>query len=91
MTIRKLLINLPTFLLGFAATTVQADIYTVRVASQGGYVILGGSLIPLKEVTLSAQMPGRIDSIAGEEGGDFTAGTVLLTINDDNLQSEYLR
>jgi multidrug efflux pump subunit AcrA (membrane-fusion protein) len=87
MSIRKL-INFPLFLLGFAVTTAQADnVVTVGVAPHGGYVILGGTVIPLKEVTLSAQVPGRVESIAGLEGDDFKAGMVLLTINDDDLQA----
>ena len=65
---------------------VQADtIITVGVASHGGAVILGGTVIPLKEVTLSAQMPGRVVNIAGEEGDEFTAGDELVKINDDDL------
>jgi multidrug efflux pump subunit AcrA (membrane-fusion protein) len=77
-----------TLLTGWSAQ-VQADsIITVGVAPHGGYVILGGSVIPLKEVTLSAQMPGRIVSIAGEEGDEFTTGTVLVKINDDDLQAK---
>ena len=87
MSIRKL-INFPLLLLGFAVTTAQADnVITVGVAPHGGYVILGGTVIPLKEVTLSAQVPGRVESIAGLEGDDFKAGVVLLTINDDDLQA----
>ncbi|HEB82531.1 MAG TPA: efflux RND transporter periplasmic adaptor subunit [Gammaproteobacteria bacterium] len=68
---------------------VQADrVITVGVAPHGGYVILGGSVIPLKEVTLAAQMPGRIVSIAGEEGDEFKAGSTLVKINDDDLQAK---
>jgi multidrug efflux pump subunit AcrA (membrane-fusion protein) len=68
---------------------VQADnVFTVSVAPHGGYVIMGGSVIPLKEVTLAAQMPGRVVSIAGEEGDEFTAGTILVKINDDDLQAK---
>lgn len=67
----------------------QADrVITVGVAPHGGYVILGGSVIPLKEVTLAAQMPGRVVSIAGEEGDEFKAGTTLVKINDDDLQAK---
>jgi len=39
-------------------------------------------------VTLSAQMPGRIVSISGEEGDEFVAGTELVKINDDDLQAK---
>ncbi len=47
----------------FLVTTAQADnIVTVGVAPHGGYVILGGTVIPLKEVTLSAQSPGVVQA-----------------------------
>lgn len=76
-------------LLALWSAQVQADkIITVGVASHGGAVILGGSVIPLKEVTLSAQMPGRVVNIAGEEGDEFSAGTELVRINDDDLQAK---
>jgi multidrug efflux pump subunit AcrA (membrane-fusion protein) len=77
-----------TLLTGWSAQAQADTIITVGVAPHGGYVILGGSVIPLKEVTLAAQMPGRIVSIAGEEGDEFTAGTELLKINDDDLQAK---
>lgn len=81
-----------TLLTGWSAQ-VQAqpqpgNVITVGVAPHGGYVILGGSVIPLKEVTLAAQMPGRIVNIAGEEGDEFAAGTELVKINDDDLQAK---
>jgi len=88
MTIKKIL-NLPLLLLGFTVPVIHADtVITVGVAPHGGYVILGASVIPLKEVTLAAQMPGRVESIAGELGDEFTAGTELLKINDDDLQAK---
>ncbi|HHO59830.1 MAG TPA: efflux RND transporter periplasmic adaptor subunit [Thiotrichales bacterium] len=88
MSIRKR-IKLSLFLFSFVSVVAQADsVITVGVAPHGGYVILGGSVIPLKEVTLSAQMPGRVVSIAGEEGDEFAAGTELLKINDDDLQAK---
>lgn len=88
MSTRKL-IQISLFLLSFFSVTVQADsVITVGVAPHGGYVILGGRVIPLKEVTLSAQIPGRVVMIAGEEGDAFKAGTELLKINDDDLQAK---
>jgi multidrug efflux pump subunit AcrA (membrane-fusion protein) len=74
-----------TLLTGMAAQAQADNVITVGVAPHGGYVILGGSVIPLKEVTLAAQMPGRVVSIAGEEGDEFSAGTELVKINDDDL------
>ena len=77
-----------TILTGLSAQAQADTVITVGVASHGGAVILGGSVIPLKEVTLAAQMPGRVVSIAGEEGDEFTAGTELVRINDDDLQAK---
>jgi len=77
-----------TILTGWSAQVQADNVITVGVAPHGGYVILGGSVIPLKEVTLAAQMPGRIVNIAGEAGEQFTAGTELVKINDDDLQAK---
>lgn len=73
-----------TLLTGWPAHAAD-NVLTVGVAPHGGYIILGGSVIPLKEVTLAAQIPGRIIDIAGEEGEEFAAGTMLVKINDDDL------
>ncbi len=77
-----------TLLTGWSAQAEANNVITVGVAPHGGYVILGGSVIPLKEVTLAAQMPGRVVDIAGEEGDEFKAGVVLVKINDDDLQAK---
>lgn len=89
MSKTSIFLRIILFTFGFTAATSQADnIVTVGVAPHGGYVILGGTVIPLKEVTLSAQIPGIVQTIAGEEGDNFTAGTELVTINDDELQAK---
>jgi multidrug efflux pump subunit AcrA (membrane-fusion protein) len=77
-----------TLLTGWSAQAQANNVVTVGVAPHGGYVILGGSVIPLKEVTLAAQMPGRVVTIAGEEGDEFKAGAELVKINDDDLQAK---
>ena len=43
-----------TLLTGWSAQALADNVVTVGVAPHGGYVILGGSVIPLKEVTLAA-------------------------------------
>jgi multidrug efflux pump subunit AcrA (membrane-fusion protein) len=77
-----------TLLSGWSVQAQADNVITVGVAPHGGYVILGGSVIPLKEVTLAAQMPGRVVNIAGEEGEQFTPGSELVKINDDDLQAK---
>jgi multidrug efflux pump subunit AcrA (membrane-fusion protein) len=89
MPITSKILKSSLFLLGFISVTAQADnVVTVGVAPHGGYVILGGTVIPLKEVTLSAQIPGVVESIAGEEGDEFSSGTELVLIDDAQLQAK---
>ncbi len=46
---------------------------------------VGGTVAADKSVVLSAQLPGRIVSISGEEGDHFKRGALLVKINDDEL------
>jgi len=48
-------------------------------------VSLGGTVIPYKEVTLSAQLPGRIKYLAGREGDEHKSGTLLVAIDEREL------
>ena len=67
-------------------TPVAADtLITVQGVPVGSMVTLGGTVVPFIDVTFSAQIPGRIKSIAGEEGDQFEEGAELIAINDDDL------
>ncbi len=61
------------------------EIITVQQTQAGATVVLGGTVVPYKEVTLSAQIPGRVEFIAGAEGDWFEKGKVLVAIDDDDL------
>jgi len=61
------------------------SVITVPGVPVGATVSLGGTVVPIKDVTFSAQIPGRIESIAGEEGDLFEEGVELITINTDDL------
>lgn len=61
------------------------DIYTVQQASGAPTVALGGTVVPYKEVTLSAQLPGRVKFIAGIEGDRFKNDELLVAIDDSEL------
>ncbi len=51
-----------------------------------------GSLFPNEEVQLVSELAGRITADRGfEEGGQVSAGQVLLRIHDDELQATQLR
>ncbi|MCP5038250.1 MAG: efflux RND transporter periplasmic adaptor subunit [Rhodobacteraceae bacterium] len=80
-------------MLAFAASPVIAEDqgYTtgfVTVTSSGGSATVGGTVIPYKEVTLSAQIPGRITFLAGVEGHRAALDEVIVTIDDDDLQAQ---
>jgi multidrug efflux pump subunit AcrA (membrane-fusion protein) len=60
----------------------------VTLVTSGGSATVGGSVIPYKEVTLSAQIPGRITFLAGSEGTVAEQGAVLIAIDDDDLQAQ---
>lgn len=60
----------------------------VSTTQTGGNASVGGTVIPFKQVTLTAQIPGRITFIAGAEGHRATSGQILLQINDDHIQAQ---
>lgn len=59
----------------------------VMVSQLAGSAIVGGTVIPFKEVTLSAQVPGRVTFLAGAEGHRAAEGEVLVRIDDADLQA----
>ena len=72
----------------FAQGSSGESVITVPSIPVGGAVSLGGTVVPYKDVTFSAQIPGRIDTIAGEEGDHFEEGTVLIAIDVDDLLAQ---
>jgi multidrug efflux pump subunit AcrA (membrane-fusion protein) len=60
-------------------------VITVPSIPVGATVSMGGTVVPIKDVTFSAQIPGRVSSIAGEEGDFFEEGTELVAIGIEDL------
>jgi multidrug efflux pump subunit AcrA (membrane-fusion protein) len=88
MLIRNSVFGLLTSVLVFSAVMAQESpdtVITVPSVPVGAGVSLGGTVVPYKEVTFAAQIPGRIESIAGEEGDSFEEGAELIAINIDDL------
>ncbi len=56
-----------------------------QINSHQSGVIIGGTVVPYKEVTLAAQVPGRVEFIAGVVGDKTKTKQVLVKINDDDL------
>lgn len=70
---------------GAAAQVGEGEFYTVQQARGAPTVSLGGTVIPYKEVTLSAQIPGRVKYLAGIEGDTFNDGDLLVALDDAEL------
>ncbi|MEO5377255.1 MAG: efflux RND transporter periplasmic adaptor subunit [Magnetococcus sp. DMHC-6] len=62
---------------------------TVGTGAIGTTTTLGGTVVPFKEVAFSAQLPGRVEFIAGVEGDWFRQNTVLVALNQDDLLAQY--
>lgn len=50
---------------------------------------LGGYVEPRNTVRLSAQQPGRVTFVAGQEGERLAAGGLVVALDDDGLKPEY--
>jgi len=64
------------------------DTITVRSSSLGGSIVLGGSVLPVKTVNLSAQMPGDVKFVAGQEGDSFKKGDLLVSLDTAALYAK---
>ena len=62
-----------------------AQIVTVEASTTANAVTLGGTVVAFKEVTLTAQIPGRVEFISGTEGDAFKKDDILVAIDDDDL------
>jgi multidrug efflux pump subunit AcrA (membrane-fusion protein) len=63
--------------------------YFVVQQTQGvPHVSLGGTVVPYKEVTLSAQLPARVNYLAGIEGDTFKKGDRLAELDDSELTAK---
>jgi RND family efflux transporter MFP subunit len=71
----------------FAADSMstQYQLYEVSRESVPLTVSFAGTVSADKTLQLTAQMPGRVAEIAGEEGDRFDAGTVLVELDDSAL------
>lgn len=67
------------------ASGESGETFVVQQAQGAPTVSLGGTVVPYKEVTLAAQLPGRVTFIAGREGDSFEPDKLLVAIGDEEL------
>lgn len=73
----------------FAHAALASDeVIVVRQAEGFPTVSVGGTVVPYKEVTFAAQMPGRVNFIAGIEGNSFDKNQVLVSIDASELEAK---
>ncbi|MGB1255358.1 MAG: efflux RND transporter periplasmic adaptor subunit [Thiolinea sp.] len=71
---------------GAAAVTINENaVYAVKAGQVSAQTIVGGTIIPAREVTLTAQYSGQVTFLGGREGDRFNTDTVLVSINADDL------
>jgi multidrug efflux pump subunit AcrA (membrane-fusion protein) len=72
-----------------AQKPLAASDYVVVQQTQGvPHVSLGGTVVPYKEVTFSAQLPGRVKYLAGIEGDVFKEDDLLAELDDRELMAK---
>lgn len=72
----------------FTMPTIAAEIVTVEASSSVSSTVLGSSVIPYKEVTLSAQIPGVVRGISGDVGDGFNKDDVLVQVDESQLAAK---
>lgn len=71
-----------------AESTPEYPLHTVERVTTSVSVSIAGTVAANKSVQLTAQMPGRIAEIAGEEGDVFSQNTTLVSLDDAALRAK---
>ncbi len=79
---------LASAMIAAAPAMAENQIYEVRAESSHAKITIGGTVVPFQEVTLSAQLPGRISNITGREGDRINAGELIVQIDDAHLLAQ---
>jgi multidrug efflux pump subunit AcrA (membrane-fusion protein) len=77
-----------SFAQGQGGAPAGGEYFVVQQARGATSVSLGGTVIPYKEVTLSAQLPGRIKYLAGREGDAFEKDALLVSLDTRELTAQ---
>ena len=71
--------------IGWLSAAHSAEIVRVEAVDSLSSSVLGSTVIPYKEVTLSAQIPGAVKFVAGEAGAAFKQGDVIIQVDEAQL------
>lgn len=85
MRLKALVVGLSLFI---SSHLQSAEIISVETQASQATSVLGSTVVPYKEVLLSAQIPGRVMSINGEVGASFKQGELICDIDSTSLQAK---
>ncbi len=71
--------------LAVAQQTTFGEVFVVQASDRQPTITIGGTVVPFKEVTLAAQLPGRVKYLAGIEGDSFNKDAMLVAIDETEL------
>jgi multidrug efflux pump subunit AcrA (membrane-fusion protein) len=63
-------------------------VVVVQLRALGDAASVGGTVVPFEEITFTAQVPGRVEKIAGKEGDHFKEGYVLVELSTASLMAK---
>nr|VFK34199.1 MAG: RND family efflux transporter, MFP subunit [Candidatus Kentron sp. MB]VFK76455.1 MAG: RND family efflux transporter, MFP subunit [Candidatus Kentron sp. MB] len=63
--------------------------HAVQTVQKLPTVTLGGTVVPFREVTFRAELPGRVNYIAGEEGSAFAKDDILVALDEEELRAQH--
>lgn len=66
----------------------QLQIAVVQVRPIGAFTSIGGTVVPVREITFTAQLPARVELIAGNEGDFFAKGKTLVALDEEELLAQ---
>lgn len=77
--------SLPVAAQPATASTEQEQIHTVQPKQLQRRLRIGGTVVTKSDVTLTAQLAGRITELGGAEGDPFRKGQLLARLSDTDL------
>lgn len=74
---------------GGAVQPMAVQVHVLKAESMDNAITTTGTLMANEEVDLVSELAGRVTAIGFQEGGNVSAGQVLVRINDDELQAQF--
>jgi multidrug efflux pump subunit AcrA (membrane-fusion protein) len=85
MSIKKNALSLLVMSICLLPTLQAAEIVPVETVGSQSQSVLGSTVIPYKEVMLTAQIPGAVKFIAGGVGSAYKQGDLIVQIDDAQI------